>query len=82
MKKITEDELMLILDELISYCEGKDKKSMMNEYSLIKKDLEGKKISPDESERLCRYFCGYQAYADLADYEYIRVKKMINFFCN
>jgi len=43
MKKITEDELMLILDELISYCEGKDKKSMMNEYSLIKKDLEGKK---------------------------------------
>jgi len=79
MKKNT-DKIILILEELISHCKERDKKSMMDVYSSIKEDLKEKKVSPDEAKKLCNYFCGYQAHADLTDYEYVRVKKIINFF--
>jgi len=82
MTKITEDKIILILEELISYCEKIDKKSMRDVYELIKDDLSEKKISASIAERRYRYFCGYQAHADLSDYEYIRVKKIIHYFLN
>jgi len=82
MVKIKKDEMILILEELISFCEKINKESMKDVYELIKEDLSEKKISIDIAKKRYHYFCGYHAHADLADYEYIRVEKIINFFRN
>jgi len=80
MAKNTKDEIISILDELISYCEKTNKNSMRDVCVGINDELKKGKISSDRKDKLCKYFCGYHAHADLAEYEYVRVQKIIDFF--
>jgi len=73
MENKQKDEIIIILKELITYCESINKISMRDVYQSIKNDLSNG-ISVD-AKWACRYFCGYLLKADLPDYEYIRVEK-------
>jgi len=80
MIKNTKDEIISTLEELILYCEKTNKNSMRDVYVGIDNELKKGKIPSDRKDELCKYFCGYHAHADLTDYEYVRVQKIIDFF--
>jgi len=74
-----EDEIIIILDELIAYCESAERISMHNVYKIVKNDFSERMQSVSGIEALSLYFCGYLLKAEPPDYEYIRVEKIVDF---
>jgi len=82
MTNDTKQKIISILNELILYCEEKNKETMKDVYKSVKIDLIEKKILSNEARYLCVYFRRYLNHADPFDYEDLRVQKLINFFEN